>query len=310
MDGWMREGKMKSQKADAHSKGKPQALCKPKPQDEHRFLTEENKTQRQQVEFKQARYLTSFWLCLSLLPHSAALDCFYFLLCLPSPSLSLPHSLHGPCSSLLASVPASSSRAFPRKPVRNTDLCQLKSAARPQILQPWATVSGLCQTREKTKAVTRIKTHTHRETHKQGKSRLLPYPASPRPYYRESSRKGLCKTSIQPGPILYECGFFFFFLHYEPAGSCSIGHSLLCRCTAAQGGRGQCSDKQPWPFVFACTRGGEGDAGWDAGSRLQPAAAAKEDKQIWGERQSDERNRQRRGGEIMREYETGLEGGV
>lgn len=60
MDGWMREGEMKSQTADAHSKGNPQALCKPKPQDDHRFLTEENKTQRQQVEFKQARYLTSF----------------------------------------------------------------------------------------------------------------------------------------------------------------------------------------------------------------------------------------------------------
>lgn len=43
-------------------------------------------------------------------------------------------------------------------------------------------------------------------------------------------------------------------------------------------------------------------------SRLQPAAAAKEDKHIRGERV---RNRQK--GEVekkMREYETGLEGGV
>lgn len=303
----MREGEMKSQTADAHSKGNPQALCKPKPQDDHRFLTEENKTQRQQVEFKQARYLTSFWLCLSLLPHSAALDCFYFLLCLPSPSLSLPHSLHGPCSSLLASVPASSSRFSPQKTSEKHGSLSIKiSRSSPNPPALGNRVRSLPNERENKGRDTYKNTHT--ETHKQGKSRLSPYPASPRPYYRESSWKGLCKTSVQPGPILYECDFFS--LHYEPAGSCSIGHSLLCRCTAAQGGRGQCSDKQPWPFVFACTRGGEGDAGWDSGSRLQPAAAAKEDKQIWGERQIDERNRQRRGGEIMREYETWLEGGV
>ncbi len=44
---WMDERrKNEKPKADAHSRGKPQALCKRKPQDEHRFLTEENKTQK------------------------------------------------------------------------------------------------------------------------------------------------------------------------------------------------------------------------------------------------------------------------
>lgn len=46
--GWMDEWEKEKWKAkkQMHIPGIPQALCKPKPQDEHRFLTEENKTQR------------------------------------------------------------------------------------------------------------------------------------------------------------------------------------------------------------------------------------------------------------------------
>lgn len=83
-----------------------------------------------------------------------------------------------------------------------------------------------------------------------------------------------------------------FSLHYEPAGSSSIGHSLLCRCTRqSREEGGSVPTSSPGLLSLPALVGGEGDAGMRlSGSRLQPAAAAKDDKQIRGERV---RNRQK-----------------
>ncbi len=126
-------------------------------------------------------------------------------------SLSLPHShtLHGPCSSLLASVPASSSRLSPRKPLRNKALSQLKSAARPLILQPWATMSGLCQTREKTKAVTRRKTHTQRHTNRE-KAGSRPTPLCLGPTTGNLRGKAYARRQSSQAPFCMSVIFFPF----------------------------------------------------------------------------------------------------
>ncbi|KAK2872413.1 hypothetical protein Q8A67_022310 [Cirrhinus molitorella] len=68
--------------------------------------------------------------------------------------------------------------------------------------------------------------------------------------------------------------------------------------TAAQGGRGQCSDEQPWPFVFACTRGGGGGRAdetlaQDCNQLLQPKKTNRFEQR--------ERNRQK--GEVEKENE-------
>ncbi len=211
-------------------------------------------------------------MCLSVLPHSAALDCFYFLLCLPSPSLSLPHShtLHGPCSSLLASVPASSSRLSPWKLLRNTALSQLKSATRPLILQPWATVSVSAKWERKQRPWHEEK-HTRRDT-QTGKKQALALPRFASALLPGIFVERLMQHVSPARP--HSVWVWFFSLHYEPADSCSIGHSLLCRCTRQR--REEGGSVPIRPFVFACTHRGEGDAGMRlSGSRLQPAAAAK-----------------------------------
>ncbi len=193
---------------------------------------------------------------------------------LPPLSLSLSPSLsHSPWSLFLSSsqCPCFLLSPFPLKTAEKHGSFSIKiSYSSPNPPALGNRVRSLPNERENKGRDT--KKNTHAETHKQGKSRLSPYPASPRPYYRESSWKGLCNTSVQPGLILYECDFFS--LHYEPADSCSIGHSLLCRCTRQR--REEGSSVPIRPFVFACTHRGEGDAGMRlSGSRLQPAAAAK-----------------------------------
>ncbi len=193
---------------------------------------------------------------------------------LPPLSLSLSPSLsHSPWSLFLSSsqCPCFLLSPFPLKTAEKHGSFSIKiSYSSPNPPALGNRVRSLPM-REKTKAVTRRKTHTQRHTNREkAGSRPTPLRLGP----TTGNLRGKAYATRQSSQASFCMSVIFFSLHYEPADSCSIGHSLLCRCTRQR--REEGGSVPIRPFVFACTHRGEGDAGMRlSGSRLQPAAAAK-----------------------------------